>query len=175
MGAILLSILSGLLLTAGFPKPAMFYLAWLPFAWDFLEWVRAFAISGFPWANLGYTQTPINRLIQIADITGVYGLSWLVVFGNTVVSGFIRNFYSRLGVAVLCACIVCALLYGFWRSEQIRGLQNQTGELNVGVIQGNIAQNEKWDPAFEAETISRYARLSLECVKKEPIPDILVW
>ena len=45
----------------------------------------------------------------------------------------------------------------------------------MGVIQGNIAQNQKWDPAFEAETISRYARLSMECVKKEPVPDILVW
>ncbi|MGA2937952.1 MAG: apolipoprotein N-acyltransferase [Syntrophobacteraceae bacterium] len=262
VNAILLSALSGLLLTAGFPKPAMFYLSWvslvpllyavqrktgkqafalgyicglvhsltcllwvyhaiyhyggfspavsflilfllccimavypavfallaqkcefrpllcvfgLPFAWVALEWARAHAISGFPWANLGYTQTPLNQLIQIADITGVYGLSWLVVLGNTVIFGFIRNFYRRSGVAVLCACIVCALLYGFWRSEQIGGLQNRTVALNVGVIQGNIAQNEKWDPAFEAETINTYARLSLECVKQEPVPDILVW
>ena len=45
----------------------------------------------------------------------------------------------------------------------------------MGVIQGNIAQNEKWDPAFESETISRYAHLSMECVKQEPVPDILVW
>ena len=262
MNAILLSALSGLLLSAGFPKPAMFYLSWvslvplfyavqgktgkqalalgyicgfvhsltclfwiyhaihffggfspalsflvllplccvmavypavfallaqkcecrpllfvfgLPFAWVALEWARAFAISGFPWANLGYTQTPLNRLIQVADVTGVYGLSWLVVLGNTVIFGFIRNFNRRSGVAVLSACIVCALLYGFWRCDQIGGLQNRSGALNVGVIQGNIAQNEKWDPAFEAETISRYARLSSECAKQEPIPDILVW
>jgi apolipoprotein N-acyltransferase len=262
MTAIFLSALSGLLLSAGFPKPAMFYLAWvslvpllyavqrktgkqafalgyicgllhsctclfwiyhaiyhyggfstavsllvllllccvmavypalfallaqkcefrpllyvfgLPCAWVALEWARAFAISGFPWANLGYTQTPLNPLIQIADITGVYGLSWLVVFGNTVIYGFIRNFCRRSGVAVLSVCIVCALLYGFWRCEQVRGLQNLTVALNVGVIQGNIAQNQKWDPAFEAETINTYSSLSLECVKKEPLPDILVW
>ncbi|MGO9018379.1 MAG: apolipoprotein N-acyltransferase, partial [Syntrophobacteraceae bacterium] len=223
MNAILLSALSGLLLSAGFPKPAMFYFSWvsfvpllyavkgktgkqalalgyicglvhsltclfwiyhaiyyyggfspavsslillllcstmavypalfaflaqkcegrpllfvfgLPFAWVALEWARAFAISGFPWANLGYTQTPLNRLIQIADITGVYGLSWLVVLGNTAIFGFIRNFNRRSGVAVLSACVVCVLLYGFWRFDQIRGLQNKTGALNVGVIQG---------------------------------------
>ncbi len=57
----------------------LLYVFGLPCAWVALEWARAFAISGFPWANLGYTQTPLNPLIQIADITGVYGLSWLVV------------------------------------------------------------------------------------------------
>ena len=259
---ILLSILSGLLLTAGFPKPAMFYLSWvafvpllyaiqrktgkqafvlgyicgflhsltclfwiyyavyhfggfstvisflifmllcclmavypavfaflaqkfenlpflyvfgLPFVWVALEWARAFAISGFPWSNLGYTQTPLNRLIQVADITGVYGLSWLVVLGNTVVSGFIRNFCRRSGVAVLAGCVVCAFIYGFWRCQQIDGIESRTVALSVGLIQGNIAQSEKWDPSFENETIGRYALLSTECVKGAPVPDILVW
>jgi apolipoprotein N-acyltransferase len=262
MTSILLSILSGLLLTAGFPKPAMFYLSWvallpllyaiqgktgkrafalgficgmvhswtcllwihhaiynyggfspvlsflvlfvlcctmavypavfalmaqrwervpllyvfgLPFVWVALEWARAHAISGFPWANLGYTQTPLNTLIQIADITGVYGISWLVVLGNTVIFGFVRNFSRRSGVAVLAACIVAVLVYGSWRTGQIGAMQNGSVSLNVGVIQGNIAQNQKWDPAFEAETVNRYALLSEECVNKEPAPDILVW
>ena len=262
MGAILLSILSGLLLTAGFPKPAMFYLSWvafipllyaiqskngkqafcawlylrnsctvrpafsgyitlfiiiavfllrfpilvllllcctqgsirlcspwwrkmgkipvlyvfgLPFAWVALEWARAHAISGFPWSNLGYTQTPLNQLVQVADITGVYGLSWLVVLGNTVIYGFIRNFFRRSGAAVLAVCIVSALLYGFWRTETINALQNTAPLLNVAVVQGNIVQNEKWDPAFESETIRRYGLFSMDSVKNAPVPDILVW
>ena len=153
----------------------LIYVFGLPFAWVALEWVRAHAISGFPWANLGYTQTPLNRLIQIADVTGVYGLSWLVVLGNTVVYGFIRNICRRSGVAILAACIFCALLYGYWRCDRIGDLENRTVALNVGIIQGNIAQNEKWDPAFEYETISAYGRLSVECVKQEPVPDLLVW
>lgn len=262
MSALLLSMLSGLLLSAGFPKPAMFYVSWaafvpllyavrgktgkqafalgyicglvhsltclfwvhhaiyhyggfslpvsllillllcsimavypalfaflaqkfdhlpllyvfgLPFAWVTLEWARAYAISGFPWANLGYTQTPLNPLIQVADITGVYGLSWLVVLGNTVIFGFFRSFCRRSGPAVLTVCVVCALLYGFWRSEEIRTLQNRTVAMNVGVIQANVAQNEKWDPELETETINRYADLSIECAKGVPAPDMLVW
>jgi apolipoprotein N-acyltransferase len=262
MIAILLSILSGLLLTAGFPKPAMFYLAWvallpllyavegktgkqalalgficgmvhswtcllwihhavyhyggfsplisflvllilcctmavypavfallaqrwvsapllfvfgLPFVWVALEWARAFAISGFPWANMGYTQTPLNVLIQFADITGVYGVSWLVVLVNTVIYGFIRNLSRKSGVAVLAVCIVAALVYGSWRTAQIGAMQDRNESMNVGVVQGNIAQNQKWDPAFEAETINRYALLSEQCAKKDPVPDILVW
>jgi apolipoprotein N-acyltransferase len=262
MSAIFLSILSGLLLTAGFPKPAMFYLSWvaliplliairnktgkqalglgyvcgmahcltclfwihhavyhyggfslplsftlllllcvimapypalfallaqkweerpllyvfgLPFAWVALEWARAHAISGFPWSNLGYTQTPLNPLIQIADITGVYGMSWLVVLVNTVISGFIRGFCRKWGIAVLAACILCTLLYGFRRSEEITALQGRNIAINVGIIQGNISQSEKWDPAHDNETIDIYGRLSLECAKQEPVPDIIVW
>lgn len=151
------------------------YVFGLPFVWVALEWARAHAISGFPWANLGYTQTPLNTLIQIADITGVYGVSWLVVFGNTVLFGFIRNFSRRSGVAVLAACIVAALLYGYWRTGQVVAIQNRSVSLSVGIIQGNIAQNQKWDPAFEAETVSRYGKFSEECIKKDPAPDILVW
>jgi len=163
------------LLAQRFDDLPLLYVFGLPFAWVALEWARAFAISGFPWSNLGYTQTPLNRLIQIADVTGVYGLSWLVVLGNTVVCGFSRKFCRRSGMAVLAVCIVFALLYGFWRSEKIEDLQNRNVALNVGIIQGNIAQSEKWDPAFEAETINRYALLSTECVEGEPVPDILVW
>jgi apolipoprotein N-acyltransferase len=262
MNAIFFSVLSGLLLSAGFPKPAMFYLSWvalvpllhairtkngkeafalgyicglvhsltclfwinhaiyhyggfslpvsflvllllcsimalypalfallaqrwsdqpllyvfgLPFAWVAIEWARAHAISGFPWANLGYTQTPFNTLIQVADITGVYGLSWLVVLGNTVIYGFIRNSCRKSGIAVLCVCILCVLVYGYWRSREIDALQQRSVALDVGLVQGNIAQNEKWDPAFVDDTIRTYARLSLECAKQEAVPDVIVW
>jgi apolipoprotein N-acyltransferase len=262
MKALLLSILSGLLLTAGFPKPAIFYLSWvallpllysvegktwkqaiglgiicglahswtclywihhavyyyggfstmlsfviflvlgctmcvypavfalmaqrwrnapllyvfgLPFIWVALEWARAFAISGFPWANMGYTQTPLKMLIQFADITGVYGVSWLVVFGNTVIYGFIRNYSRRAGIVFLAVFIVAALIYGFWRTGQIEAIQARSTSLNVGVIQGNISQSRKWDPAFAAETVKRYAVLTEECANKEPVPDIMVW
>ena len=104
----------------------------------------------------------------MADITGVYGLSWLVVFGNTVIYGFIRNFCRRSGAAVLAACIICALLYGYWRCNRIDELQNRNVALNVGLIQGNIAQDQKWDRGFTDETIGVYGRLSLECSKGKP-------
>jgi len=151
------------------------YVFGLPFVWVALEWARAFAISGFPWANMGYTQTPLNMLIQFADITGVYGMSWLVVLGNTAIYGFLRNFSRKSGIAVLAVCIAAALIYGFWRTGRIEAAQARNASMNVGIIQGNIAQNQKWDPAFEAETVNRYAVLSEQCTKKAPVPDILVW
>ncbi len=262
MYAILLSVLSGLLLSAGFPKPAMFYLAWvafvpllyavygksgkkafglgylcglvhsvtclywidyaiyhfggfsfvlswlillllcaimavypavfalaaqkfesfpflyvfgLPFVWVTLEWIRAHAITGFPWSNLGYTQTPLLHLIQVADITGVYGVSWLVVLGSTVICGFLKNYCRKSGVAVLAALLVCVLAYGFWRTGQIERLQHGETPVNIALVQGNIAQDMKWDRASLEKTIATYGRLSEEAAKKKPVPDLIVW
>ena len=152
-----------------------FYVFALPFVWVTLEWIRAHAITGFPWSNLGYTQMPFLRLVQVADITGVYGISFLLVLSNTVIAGFLFNYFRRAGIAFLAACIAVVLMYGFWRPEQIRNVESRTEPLTVGIIQGNIAQNEKWDASFKDVTIGRYELFSLESVKDTPKPDLIFW
>ncbi len=151
------------------------YVFGLPFLWVSLEWLRAHAVTGFPWSNLGYTQTPFNHLIQVADITGVYGLSFLVVLGSTVISGFIRKFCRRTGPVVLAGLIGCVLVYGFFRCDQIERLEHLQAPVNVAVVQGNISQDKKWDGASLDDTIQTYGRLSLQAAKSAPAPDILVW
>lgn len=147
----------------------------LPAAWVTLEWVKAHAITGFPWANLGYTQTPFFRLIQIADITGVYGVSWLVALGSTAVAACVMKPRLRSPLAVFGVLMVCAVSYGSWRLEVIRGLQEQAKPWTVAVAQGNVDQSKKWDPAFQQETLSRYRELSLKAVKGSLRPDLVVW
>ncbi len=56
-----------------------------PVVWVGLEYARAYVLTGFPWASLGYSQYRTIPLIQIADITGVYGLSFLIAFANVVI------------------------------------------------------------------------------------------
>ncbi|HDI79151.1 MAG TPA: apolipoprotein N-acyltransferase, partial [Desulfobacteraceae bacterium] len=55
----------------------------IPSFWTLLEFLRARLLSGFPWCLLGYSQFGFKILIQVADITGVYGISLLVMMGNT--------------------------------------------------------------------------------------------
>lgn len=147
----------------------------LPFVWVSLEWIRAHALSGFPWANLGYTQTPLFQMIQVADITGVYGLSWLVVFANTVVFGFFQNRFRKTAPAVLLVLAVAALAYGSWRVKDVRGAQEKAAPFQVAIVQGNVEQGVKWDPGYLQETLNRYERLSLEAAGKNPPPDLLFW
>ncbi len=148
----------------------------LPFAWVAWEWALAHApFSGFPWTNLGYTQTPLNMLIQAADITGVYGLSWLVVFANTAIFGLIRNQCRLAGTTVLVVCVAAFLGYGYWRVENVKPVQRMAAPFKVAVIQANIGQSLKWDPAFLDETVKRYVEMTQEAVASKPSPDIVFW
>ncbi|MBI1916057.1 MAG: apolipoprotein N-acyltransferase [Planctomycetes bacterium] len=57
----------------------------LPVAWTAVEFIRANFLGGFPWYLLGYSQHRFDTLIQVADVTGVYGLSFLLVAVNALV------------------------------------------------------------------------------------------
>lgn len=147
----------------------------LPGVWVGLEWIRGYVLTGFPWANLGYTQTPFALLIQFADITGVYGVSWLVVLGNTTLMSCLNRNRTRWSLPVFALCMLAAIVYGSWRLAAIHSLQNRATPWTVGVIQGNIDQARKWDPAFQQETLKRYRELSLAAAQNDPRPDFLVW
>src|ERR671924_598751 len=58
----------------------------VPALWVALEWIRAQALSGFPWASLGYSQYLNRPLIQVADVASVYGVSFALVLGNVVMA-----------------------------------------------------------------------------------------
>ncbi|MGV8075252.1 MAG: apolipoprotein N-acyltransferase [Syntrophobacteraceae bacterium] len=147
----------------------------LPGVWVMLEWIRAQALTGFPWANLGYTQTPFTPLVQVADIVGVYGVSWLIVLGNTTLMACIYRSRVRTSLVVFGLCFLGSIAYGSWRVKAIENMREQSPAWPVAVIQGNIDQNRKWDPAFQQETLRRYRELSLKAASRNPAPELLVW
>jgi len=134
-----------------------------PFIWVALEYTRAHILTGFPWASLGYTQYRTLPLIQIADITGVYGVSFLIVLVNLFlfqlwrwVRGKDGATYPFLATAAAVSLFLLTLFYGF-----ISLNRDDTGrEIKVALAQGNIPQDVKWDPAFQEETVAIYERLS---------------
>jgi apolipoprotein N-acyltransferase len=155
-------------------KPLLWVLG-LPAVWVTLEWVRAHALTGFPWANLGYTQTRFEILVQVADVTGVYGISWLLVLANTIVLSVIRRRPSWVGLTVFTLCLTGSLGYGVWRQDDVRRHEKGIEPWSVAVVQGNVDQSVKWDPAFQQETLRRYRELSLKAVEHNPAPDLIVW
>lgn len=152
-----------------------------PILWTGLEWIRGWALTGFPWSFLGYSQVENLRLIQIADLTGVYGVSFLIVFVNASLaaailslagSGSLRIAIAGLGSAALL--VAACLAYGGFRLGQLEGtdaFKNRT--VRVSVIQPNIAQDVKWDPIFRRESLERH--LLLTRLVAERSPDLIVW
>jgi len=151
---------------------------WLaPPLWVTLEWLRSWFFIGFPWAALGYSQYRYHDLVQMAEVTGVYGISALLVFFNVIVAAVLhgrggrpRGFVGAL--VVLTVLVVGVPLAGAWRVAAL-ARRAPAGRLRVALAQGNIEQDHKWDPAYQGETMARYRDLTAAAAAERP--DLVVW
>ena len=142
-----------------------------PLLWTSLEYVKSHLLTGVPWENLGYSQYLYRPLIQIADMTGVFGLTFIIVFINVVIFDVLRIGQSNTGSRVLnrrvvakvmAGCTLMAALfgYGMLRTGEVEKSIQKAGAMPVSLIQGDIDQNIKWHQAFQEETIRIYTSLS---------------
>jgi apolipoprotein N-acyltransferase len=148
----------------------------LPFFWITSEYIKSWIFTGFPWENLGYSQFQALTVIQVADITGVYGISFLMVLVNCVVFSLLQGIfirkkmpYSETGITALLVAIT--LLYGQKSLDDLKTPQGSP--IKISVIQPNISQDIKWDPAFLEETMNIFHRLTLRSASENP--DMVVW
>jgi len=140
-----------------------------PVLWTALELARTCVFSGFPWSLLGYSQYLALPVIQISDITGVYGVSFLIALVNAALSEFIMDRKQYQGIVIAALMLALVLGYGFMRLRAAEG----PGAVTISVVQGNIEQDKKWDPAYQAETIAVYERLTNEALKQQPA--LVIW
>ncbi len=148
-----------------------------PPLWVALEWVRTYILGGFPWVSLGYSQYRTTYLIQFVEFTGIYGLSALVVLVNVVIYGAVRRWRvgvapSTRGMLAMTALLLVLVAWGYWRVQALAALP-PAGSLRVGFIQGNVAQDVKWDPAYQESTIDHYERLTTLAVAEGA--ELVVW
>ena len=149
----------------------------VPFLWVSLEHLRSFLLTGFPWANVGHSQYLNLPFIQIADVAGVYGLSFVILWVNVtlylVLHQWTKKIFPYREVAISLVIVSGLLLYG---SIQMRAVDRQAEQLpglRVGLVQGNIDQSVKWDESFQRETLSIYERLSRKV--SEHKPELIIW
>ncbi|MFC1621464.1 apolipoprotein N-acyltransferase [Candidatus Omnitrophota bacterium] len=141
----------------------------IPLIWIFLEYVQSHLFSGFGWALLGYSQYRNLHLIQIADFSGVYGVSFIIMMMNVAVYRFFKRSTRSLMVAILVLGMV--LWYG---KIKIGEYKEEGGDsLKVSVIQGNIPQEMKWDPLASDEIMDGYLNLTRLAAFDEP--DLIIW
>ncbi|MBS3808836.1 MAG: apolipoprotein N-acyltransferase [Desulfobacterales bacterium] len=158
----------------------------VPVFWVGLEWLRERLFSGFPWGLLGYSQYNRLHFIQIADIWGVYGVSFLLALVNAAVFILIlaiaaRRWQNRvpslshaLAAAAVAAFLVAGTwMYGNWRISEAESFSNAAEKMRVAVVQGNIDQSMKWEDALQEQTVDTYIRLSGQVLKTSP--DLVVW
>jgi len=138
-------------------------LFYIPVLWVFLEWLRSGLVTGFPWILLGYPmiETP---LAGFAPITGIYGLSLLVIFIAALLLARIKALFSLGSIAVI---FICGVLLG-----QLSWSEPQGKALSVALIQGNVNQVIKWDRQQLEKTKQLYIAMSKDQWQAN---DLLVW
>lgn len=148
--------------------------------WISLEYIRAVILTGFPWCLLGYSQFDQTLLIQIADITGVYGISFIISAANILIFILVSDFrkspakkYFFSEALLLAVTITLAVSYGSRRAREYSGADDEGRVLKISIIQGNIDQSVKWDEEYQESTINKY--LSLTEKTYDFRPDIIIW
>ena len=149
-------------------------------AWTTLEWLRGWIFSGFGWNGLGVALHDTWPLIQIAEFTGVAGLSFLVAFTNViilttayrlVIEARTRMMRPHFDFTVTMAAIVGVLVFGV-RATQI---SPPAKPLRVAAVQSNVPQTQKFDPQFTRKIFDQFRRLSEIALRSNPPPELLVW
>uniref|UniRef100_I2Q2B8 Apolipoprotein N-acyltransferase n=1 Tax=Desulfovibrio sp. U5L TaxID=596152 RepID=I2Q2B8_9BACT len=137
-------------------------------AWASMEMARGAFLSGFPWLTLAAAFSPWPAAIQSAAFVGAYGLSgvlaglaaWLVVPGPL----------TRPGLAAL---VLGAALF-FLGNSRAGEPAPKDAAIHATIIQGNVDQSRKWDPASQRETVEKYLDMASQAIKDAPT-DLLVW
>lgn len=182
-----LALYSGLLTAWVSARPAnLATLMLFPASGVALEYWRACFLTGFPWEFLGYSQFRLLPIIQLADILGVYGVSALIFLANGAIAfallAFTRQTWQKrpvtlplglTGLLLLALGLTLTWGYGQIRLADVAEAVARSPQAKIAVVQGNIDQARKWDPAYQQQTIEKYQDLSAHIVAQGA--DLVIW
>jgi apolipoprotein N-acyltransferase len=133
----------------------------LPALWVGLDWLRGWLFSGFPWMDPGYALAGQPELIQAADLFGHHGLTYLLVLVNTLpvllANAGRDGGDRRLALAGPVALVlILAAAYSVMRWQLVEERMGKAERMTIGVVQGNISQDQKWSPDNQERTVATY-------------------
>jgi apolipoprotein N-acyltransferase len=148
-------------------------------AWTALEWLRGVVFTGFGWNGVGIALHKNVALMQICDITGVGGLSFLVVMVNVMIVITVKRLTTEIGREKLrphydfnLTIALVALVFAYGARQLFRPAP-PAEPLSIAAVQANVPVTEKRDPEHEARILDLQARLTETALAIKP--DLLIW
>jgi apolipoprotein N-acyltransferase len=145
----------GLLFRYSIKKCGLWSVFFFPAFWVCIEYLRSCGDMSFPWEHIGYALTPLLPLTQLASITGVYGLSFMVVFGNIVIWNLVRTVYLKR--AVTGALFLCVVFISFlagnalWGALRLQSNKHFAQNVRISLVQNNMDQAH-WEEIVSLDT-----------------------
>lgn len=155
------------LLTAIWPRTNRWRLIFAtPLLWQLTEWLRGWVLTGFPWLQFGYSQ--INGPLKgIAPLGGVDTLTFLLqVISGLLILGLSQRQWKPLLAGAALLVLPWPLRSLHWYTPQ------PERAVNVAMVQGNIAQELKWDPNELRNTLKVYLENTVAVMDKAPL---IIW
>ena len=129
----------------------------IPFIWTFFEWIKGWIFTGFPWLTMGYSQVPSSPLVGFLSIIGIYGLTLILTSLALLISLIFLNKNKRsqlLKVGVVSVVLVTGQLLKYMEWTEPSG-----EPISISLVQGNIAQDIKWQKETVTQTLQTYQKL----------------
>ncbi|MGD8620043.1 MAG: apolipoprotein N-acyltransferase [Gammaproteobacteria bacterium] len=136
-----------------------------PAGWALSEWLRGWLFSGFPWLSIGNSQID-SPLGGYTPVLGVFGTGWLVALSAALLLLLLQGRKPVLSLVALAGIWAGGLLLG-----QVDWTSPRGEPIRVALVQGNIAQQDKWQPEKLLDSLSRYADTSFALKDI----DLIVW
>jgi apolipoprotein N-acyltransferase len=139
-----------------------------PLVWVTIEMGRTYVLTGFPWVLLGYSQASVLPIAQLASIFGVYGVSMLVAAVNAALAMTVAHrppapAYRYAPIAVALSMVIGVGVWGSRRAASAPWTR-QGDPIRVGLIQGNVQQDQKWDATRASDIFTDYLKKSRQAI-----------
>lgn len=143
--------------------------------WTVFEWLRASVLTGFPWLNIGYAQVD-SPIAGWAPVLGVHGMAMVAACAAVALAGLwpLRGIRATRGALPALALALAMVLAG-WLLRGATWSQPAGRPLHARLVQGNIPQSQKFDPALLQQGLSTHFDLALRPpAEGEPAPDVII-
>ena len=124
----------------------------IPFIWTFFEWIKGWFLTGFPWLTMGYSQVPSSPLAGFLPMIGIYGVT-LILTSLALILSLILLDKDKRSQLIKLSLIVSVLVSG-QLLKYIEWTEPVGEPISVSLIQGNIAQDIKWQKETVSQTLN---------------------
>jgi apolipoprotein N-acyltransferase len=140
--------------------------------WVIVDWLRARIMPGVPWLHYQFvvTQSPFNEMLQVVAYTGAYGLTFVIVLINLLVTYIlVEKKYKQFWLPIAIFC--CLILFGAIRLSATKTTKPKV--IKVAIICENIEARIRWLPETGDSLANIFFNLNKQAVKTNP--NLIIW